>query len=228
MSEVEYRALRRAAVVLVVLSTVRWVTTRPAPAVDRGAQDTAAAHADGVRAAAEEAARRARPLEADERIDLNRAPEEQLDRLPGVGPATARAIVEARAGGAVFRRPEDLTTVRGIGPATVEKLREALDLSRPPPGPRGGAGELRGGPAASARGARSAGGAPPGGTVLPVDLNRAGVGELVRLPGIGPVIAARIVEERGRSAFTSLDGLVRVPGIGPATGGGLRGADGVR
>lgn len=37
------------------------------------------------------------------------------------------------------------------------------------------------------------------------------------LPGIGPVLAARIVEARAQSGFRAIDDLRRVPGIGPVT-----------
>jgi len=51
-----------------------------------------------------------------------------------------------------------------------------------------------------------------------VNLNTATVDELVLLPGIGPVRARAIVENRARvGRFPSVDALVRVPGIGPLT-----------
>lgn len=55
------------------------------------------------------------------------------------------------------------------------------------------------------------------GPTAPVDLNRAGVGELDELPGIGPATAAAIVTDRELNGpFVSVDDLERVPGIGPA------------
>jgi competence protein ComEA len=49
-----------------------------------------------------------------------------------------------------------------------------------------------------------------------IDLNRAGLEELVQLPGIGPELAGRIVEFRQRSGgFREPDDLLAVPGIGP-------------
>ena len=50
-----------------------------------------------------------------------------------------------------------------------------------------------------------------------VDLNAAGLEELQRLPGVGPVAARRILEERvANGPFASVEDLVRVPGFGPA------------
>lgn len=49
-----------------------------------------------------------------------------------------------------------------------------------------------------------------------LDLNRASVAELDQLPGIGPVIARRIVEQRERlGSFRSIEDLRAVRGIGP-------------
>jgi competence protein ComEA len=67
-------------------------------------------------------------------------------------------------------------------------------------------------------------GAPPaapastsGGSGGPVDLNTATVAELDALPGIGPVLAQRIVEHRTTvGPFTSAEELDDVPGIGPS------------
>jgi len=54
-------------------------------------------------------------------------------------------------------------------------------------------------------------------------VNSADSGLLETLPGIGPALAARIVAERERRAFATLDDLARVRGIGAATVGRLRG-----
>ena len=62
--------------------------------------------------------------------------------------------------------------------------------------------------------AAPAGNAPPGG---PVDLNSATVADLDALPGIGPVLAQRIVDHRDANGrFTTVEQLDDVPGIGPA------------
>ena len=55
-----------------------------------------------------------------------------------------------------------------------------------------------------------------------IDLNAAGLLELQRLPGIGPVGARRIVEERERGGpYRSVGDLVRVTGFGPSRVRGL-------
>ena len=55
-----------------------------------------------------------------------------------------------------------------------------------------------------------------------VDLNRASAAELETLPGVGPVLAGRIVAYRDENGpFISIDQLIEVPGIGPAVLSGL-------
>jgi len=61
------------------------------------------------------------------------------------------------------------------------------------------------------------GGSSSGGDARLVDINRASAFELEALPGIGPSLAATIVEHREREgAFSSVDELLDVAGIGPA------------
>jgi len=57
-----------------------------------------------------------------------------------------------------------------------------------------------------------------------IDPNRASAAELIRLPGIGPALAGRIVADRDqRGAFASAEDLRRVRGIGPKTLDRIRG-----
>lgn len=58
-----------------------------------------------------------------------------------------------------------------------------------------------------------------------VNLNTADVDRLVSLPGIGPVLAERIVVHReAHGPFASLEALKEVPGIGPAVVASIRDA----
>ena len=56
-------------------------------------------------------------------VNLNTATLEQLDALPGVGPATAQAILDYRKAQGRFRRVDELLEVRGIGEAKLAALR---------------------------------------------------------------------------------------------------------
>jgi competence ComEA-like helix-hairpin-helix protein len=49
----------------------------------------------------------------------------------------------------------------------------------------------------------------------PLDINRATLEDLQQLPGIGPKLAQRILDERAKAPFQSVDDLRRVPGMGP-------------
>lgn len=55
-------------------------------------------------------------------INVNTASVPDLEQLPGVGPATAKAIVAYREKYGVFSRVEDLLKVRGIGPAKLSEI----------------------------------------------------------------------------------------------------------
>jgi competence ComEA-like helix-hairpin-helix protein len=50
-----------------------------------------------------------------------------------------------------------------------------------------------------------------------IDVNRASLNDLQKLPGIGPKLSQRIVDEREKRPFKSKDDLRRVSGIGPKT-----------
>jgi competence protein ComEA len=59
-------------------------------------------------------------------IHVNSATAEQLERLPGIGPVLAQKIVEHRQAHGPFAVPEDLLDVSGIGPSTLESIRDLI------------------------------------------------------------------------------------------------------
>ena len=63
-------------------------------------------------------------------IDLNRATPDELTRLPGIGPALARRIVDARTTDGLFTDVDELGRVRGMSVRKVEKLRVFLTITR--------------------------------------------------------------------------------------------------
>jgi competence protein ComEA len=61
-------------------------------------------------------------------VNLNTADAAALDTLPGVGPATAAAIVEHRERIGGFTSVDQLLDVRGIGEAKLEQLRSLVSV----------------------------------------------------------------------------------------------------
>ena len=59
-------------------------------------------------------------------VDVNTASADELDTLPGVGPATAQAILDERERRGSFSSVEELLEVRGIGEAKLEALRDLV------------------------------------------------------------------------------------------------------
>jgi competence protein ComEA len=88
-------------------------TVDEVPSVPAGVSGTAAP--DGVAASAPSGP-----------VDVNTATVDELDGLPGVGPATAAAIVAYRDSNGPFASVEGLADVRGIGPAKLEAIRSLV------------------------------------------------------------------------------------------------------
>ena len=64
--------------------------------------------------------------ESTDAININTADAQLLDELPGVGPATAQAIIKDREENGPFSAPEDIMRVSGIGEKKFEKMKDAL------------------------------------------------------------------------------------------------------
>ena len=66
---------------------------------------------------------------AQQKINLNTATAEQLETLPGIGPAKAQAIVKYRTDNGNFASIEDLKKVSGIGDKLFEQIKDQITVS---------------------------------------------------------------------------------------------------
>ena len=217
MTDRERKSMLRAALILGGAALIRFVVVAPEPAEplldDRPSiADSLLAAGDSV---VEDRERRSRPLADGETIDPNVASAEELDRLPGVGASKALRIVREREENGPFASVEELARVTGLGPKSVERLKPYVRVA----GSRGGGSVAR--PAMRARAWPSAEEGRKAAATVPgalVDLNRATAEELRALPGIGPVMADRIVAHRKkRGGFRKLEELMEVRGVGAKT-----------
>jgi competence protein ComEA len=150
------------------------------------------------------------------RLELNRASRAELALIPGFGPSRAQGVDDYRRAHGPFASIDDLRKVPGIGPKTLEKVRPWLFVdangAARPPAREPAEMEVRSASAPPTKNNKASA------LLAPVNVNSAGVTELQKLPGIGPKLAQRIVDERTlRGRFRSVDDLRRVSGIGPKT-----------
>jgi competence protein ComEA len=73
-----------------------------------------------------------------EKVDLNRASQADLQRLPGIGPALAQRILDRRDQLGNFQDVDQLRLVSGIGQKTLEKLRPYVTAGEASRSPLGG------------------------------------------------------------------------------------------
>jgi comEA protein len=82
-------------------------------------------------------------------VNINTANSEQLQQVPGIGPATADKILQMRKSYGPFKSVDDLLAIRGLGAKRLEKMRKYLTVGKaaapkspqpttqtPPPAPK--------------------------------------------------------------------------------------------
>ena len=92
----------------------------------------AEARADGLLPDYAGEVRTALELLPDEKLNVNTASAEELEKLPGIGPELSEAIVRWRAEHGPFERPEDLMEVPGIGQARYEAVADSITVEETP------------------------------------------------------------------------------------------------
>ena len=139
--------------------------------------------------------------------DVNSADAQTLERVRGISALKAQAIIDYRNEFGPFKSLDDLSQVRGIGPATVENFRAANFCVNDSDSDVPSATQPEDPPDSVS-------------TLAPdcINVNTADASALQQVNRIGAVKAQAIIEYRMESgSFKSLNDLTNVKGIGPAT-----------
>lgn len=136
-------------------------------------------------------------------ININTADSSSLQKFNGVGPSTAQKIIDYRDANGEFTSCDQLTNVKGIGSATLTKIKPDCIVKD---------GEE---PSASSSSASTSS---AGGGSGSINVNTASASELQKFNGVGPSTAQKIIDYRDANGeFTSCDQLTKVKGIGDGT-----------
>ncbi len=124
------------------------------------------------------------------KVNINTADSATLLTLPNIGLNRAKAILKFRKEGGVFHNRRDLRKVKGLGKRRSSNLAKHLKY---------GTGNYR----------------EPNSRLGKIDINDANLKQLKKLPGIGPVLASRILTYREQNGdFDTYSDLDKINGIG--------------
>ncbi len=63
-------------------------------------------------------------------VNINTATSEELQQVPGIGPATAQKILQMRKSYGPFKSVDDLLAIRGLGQKRLDKMRKYLTVGK--------------------------------------------------------------------------------------------------
>jgi competence ComEA-like helix-hairpin-helix protein len=69
-------------------------------------------------------------------VDLNSATSAQLQQVPGIGPSTAKSIINFREKSGPFHRVEDILAIHGISKQALERMRPYITVNPPKTPPK--------------------------------------------------------------------------------------------
>ena len=144
------------------------------------------------------------PKAKSEKVNLNTADAAELEDLPGIGPAHAKAIIEARP----FKSVDDLDRVKGLGKARIDALKDLVTTTAPAAAKTTTSKTTAKTPSKTADATTKD--MPKLKAGEKVNLNTASKEELDALPGIGAVLSERIIEAR---PFKTIEDVMKVKGI---------------